>query len=64
MYIQEMHRIAQMEVRPMLLAIAGILSGWFTVAVASALTFGALINSRRRMELAEAKVPHRRWNEQ
>jgi hypothetical protein len=48
----------------MLLAIAGILSGWFTVAFASALTFGALVNSRRKLELAEAKVPHRRWYEQ
>jgi hypothetical protein len=44
----------------MLIAIAGILTGWFTVAVLSALTIGALINLAKKPELAQARIPRRR----
>ena len=43
-------------------AIAGVLTGWFTVATLSAFTFGALMNLSRRVELARVKVtPRRRY---
>lgn len=41
-------------------AIAGVLTGWFTVATLSAFTFGAIMNLSRRLELARAKAPNRR----
>jgi hypothetical protein len=41
-------------------AIAGVLTGWFTVATLSAFTFGALMNLSRRVELVRVRANHRR----